>query len=279
MDSSFFKIKKLTSRITRICGIANELIYLVEGDKKAALIDTGVGLGNLRDTVKKLTDKPIIVLLTHGHVDHALAAGLFENVYMNPLDFKVYEENIKKNHRERFYDIAIPNWRSMVKKEDYIDMYVTEFNSLQDGDTFDLGGITVVAYELAGHTPGSMVFLLPEEYSILYGDACNTNTFLYDHNSCYVTEYRENLLALETKISGRYDTVYLSHGTGDAPKDLLESAIELTLDIINGRVDDVPFEFLGVKAYIAKKQNKDLLRSDGGTANIVYSKDKVTKFK
>lgn len=33
----YFKTEKVSDRITRICGIAGELMYLAEGDREAAL--------------------------------------------------------------------------------------------------------------------------------------------------------------------------------------------------------------------------------------------------
>ena len=44
--------------------------YLLEGEKAAMLIDGGIGLGNLAADVKKLTDKPVIFVATHGDSDH-----------------------------------------------------------------------------------------------------------------------------------------------------------------------------------------------------------------
>ena len=49
--------------------------YLAVGDKKAALIDTGCGIGNVLDEVREITDLPVEVLLTHGHLDHC--GGMF----------------------------------------------------------------------------------------------------------------------------------------------------------------------------------------------------------
>lgn len=67
-----FKTEKLTSRVTRIQAPGEELMYLVEGEERAALLDTGTGVGHLKPCVDKLTDKPVSVLITHGHVDHAM---------------------------------------------------------------------------------------------------------------------------------------------------------------------------------------------------------------
>jgi len=42
-----------------------------------------VGVGHLKDLVSGLTDKPLTVLLTHGHVDHANGAPEFDTVLLN----------------------------------------------------------------------------------------------------------------------------------------------------------------------------------------------------
>ena len=44
--------------------------FLVEGEEKAALIDTGCGIGDIAGIVRELTDKPLVILITHGHHDH-----------------------------------------------------------------------------------------------------------------------------------------------------------------------------------------------------------------
>ncbi len=271
METQLFKSERVSEKITRIRGIAGELMYLVEGTEEAFLIDTGVGIGNLKKFLKTLTDKKVTVLLSHGHVDHALGAGLFENVYMNPYDEKVYRENSALSHRIAFFDTVIDHWREYVKKEDIIEEPVNQFLPLKERQYFFPGGITIEALPLPGHTRGSMVFLFPEERSVLFGDACNSFTFLFDHNSCCVSEYRRSLIWLQDKIHGRYDRGYVSHGSGEAPDGLLESAIELTEDILKGKADRVPFEFMGDSAWIARKVDKKLRRIDGGAANIVYS--------
>ena len=95
-----FKTEKLTDRVTRIYGFCGELMYLVEGKEKAALLDTGTGIGSLKACVQKLTDKPVMVLLTHGHVDHAMGAPEFEEVYMNHKDDYIYNEHCSLEFRK-----------------------------------------------------------------------------------------------------------------------------------------------------------------------------------
>ena len=256
-------------------GVCNPTGYLVEGNEKAVLIDTGVGVGNLKALTEKLTDKPISVLLSHGHVDHALGAGLFQQVYMNPLDEPVFKENSKNCHRKAFFEESIDHWKIRIKKENYIAQLMTDFLPLADGQIFSLGGITVEVLAFPGHTPGSMAFLFPEERTVFFGDACNSFTFVYDHNSLSISQYLESLYHIQDKIKGRYDRVYTSHAGGDGEKDLLESAMIVAEDILKGNTDDMPFMFMGERAWIAKKVGKDKKRLDHGTANIVYSKENV----
>ena len=61
----------------------SENLYLLEGDEKALLMDTGWGSGNILPLVKHLTDKELIVVNTHFHPDHAGANGYFEQVYVS----------------------------------------------------------------------------------------------------------------------------------------------------------------------------------------------------
>ena len=44
--------------------------YLLCGTKRALLIDTGLGVANIKEVVDKLTMLPIFVVTTHVHWDH-----------------------------------------------------------------------------------------------------------------------------------------------------------------------------------------------------------------
>lgn len=48
-----------------------DAMFLLEGDEKALLIDTGTGVFDIPELVRQLTNKPVMVALTHGHIDHA----------------------------------------------------------------------------------------------------------------------------------------------------------------------------------------------------------------
>ena len=274
-----FQWEKITEHLTRIHGITGELMYLAEGTQKAALVDTGSGIGSLRALVETLTDKPCIVLLTHGHVDHAMGAPEFDTeIYMNPADNAVHDEHSNLEFRKGSLQNVPEEIVSKIEESDYIPLRTKEYLPLMHGDTFDLGGLTLEAYACPGHTPGSMVILFKEERSLLLGDACNPFTFLFSDHCLYVEEYKESLKTLKEQTDGKYDRVYLSHGPGDGEANMIEGVIQVCDDIMSGNTDDMPFDFMGEKAFLAKTLTPKG-RADGGVGNIVYKKDRVWKTK
>jgi len=42
----------------------------VQGEKSAVLLDTGLGVANIRSVAEDLTDKPLLVVNSHYHFDH-----------------------------------------------------------------------------------------------------------------------------------------------------------------------------------------------------------------
>lgn len=273
MQKSLFQAEKISDRITRIHLPGEVFSYLVEGEKKAVLIDTGCGIGDLRGFVEGLTEKPLTVLLTHGHVDHAPGAVQFEDVYMNLLDSRIFQEHNILEKRKGYAESV--SEKVPFTEADMLPVGSCErFRQLSDGDCFDLGGLQVTAYACGGHTPGSMVFLIQEEGYLLLGDACNPFTFLFDKSCLGVASYERSLLALQGKVQGRYEKVLISHGEGTASRDMLEENYHVCEAIKRGDVVNIHFEFQGRKAFLAKPQGR---RNEFGEemANIAYNPDRI----
>ena len=135
---NYFECQTITEHVKRILLPGDVFAYLAEGKEKAVLIDTGCGLGDLRSYVKSLTDKPITVLLTHGHLDHAPGAVQFEKVYMSPLDLDIYNAHHVINRRVEYL-----NGTSSAGKYNMDDLLpekdLKNFIPLYDGIIIDLG--------------------------------------------------------------------------------------------------------------------------------------------
>jgi hydroxyacylglutathione hydrolase len=281
-----FSYEPVSKRITRIYGFLTEMMYLVEGDEEVALIDTGSGLGSLKKVVDEILllhgsqDKSIKVLLTHGHIDHALGAWEFDKigipVYMNRVDDYVYRTNSQDSFREAFMPLTDFEGHGVYENEDYIPAAPLEhFHNLTENDSFDLGNVTITAYECPGHTKGSMTFLIKENDGDSYlftGDAGNGFTFLYQNYSTSVEEYEESLKSLKEKVDGRYNKILISHEKGMEEMGLLEDLIEICEKIKFGKTEEIPFTYNGSSGLIARKPNPEC--SQG---NIVFHKDRIWK--
>lgn len=272
-----FQIQSITEHITRIQSPCTEYIYLVTGDDRAALIDTGSGIGSLKSVTDTLTELPVTVLITHGHVDHAMGAAEFDDVYMNHEDKYIFDEHGQDDFRlEGVMHSQLAN--DFRKERDYIETAdFSKFKPLKEGDIFDLGGRTVEVYACPGHTKGSLVMLLPEDRILITGDAANDATFLFEHYSTTISEYQESLKRLLPKVKGKYDRILTCHHKGEVPRDTIEGLISLCDDIKDGKTDDMPLPFpVKEEGYFAKAiEGPSMERLDGGVGNIVYRKGNV----
>lgn len=275
----FYTTEKITDQITLIRSACGELLYLVEGTEKAALIDTCTGVGHLKALVDSLTDKPVTVLLTHGHVDHAPGAPEFDTVYMNHLDLPLYRRFCALEERQGYLQACLgPRYAELSGSDFVLPEPDKEFLPLKDGMSFDLGGLHIDAYDLHGHTPGCMVFLIREARVLILGDACNNSTFIFDNDASPLAEYRENLRQAQGKLAGKFDRVFLAHHDMETGTDIMDNVLALCDEVLaNGGSDDVPYEFMGMHAFIAKKCNERFQRDDGKCGNFIYSKEKLYK--
>ncbi len=268
----YFTSEKLTNRITRIRDILGTCLYLVEGDEKACLLDTGDGYGNLKEYVETLTHKPVFVVLTHGHLDHVGGACFFDEVYMNSKDQAVYDEHSTVEFRYHRNQEKWPNIAE-IPREEYNPPYEGELRELHDGQIFDLGHCHIEMIGVPGHTQGMMCALIQEERYIVFGDACGVFVLLHNDQSSNVSEYRKSLVRLKT-YEDRYDYIIRNHGTGQSPKELLDNVIECCDAILNGTADNVEIEFAGEKLLLCKAVDGKNGRLDGKEGNIAYKKEK-----
>ena len=99
-NASWFTVKQV---ITNIWGIGEfnhpekVISYLIVGQKKALLWDTGLGVQNIADVIEHITKHPITVINSHSHYDHVGGNILFrkfipskqKTIRLTPFRFKV----------------------------------------------------------------------------------------------------------------------------------------------------------------------------------------------
>lgn len=264
----YFTSEKLNQYVTRIVCPGNVYVFLVEGNESAVLIDTGFGVGSLKEYVGSLTNLPYEVVLTHGHLDHVGGAGEFEQVYLNERDLVFAEQHAELEKRINF----LGGDNSAIPVEDFIQpLELEKYAPLVNEQRFDLGGVTVTLLDLPGHTPGAMCALVEEARAILLGDACNSFGYLQLPGSSSVEEYRENLIAFR-KYTDRFDHVWYSHPHNFGGKEIIEETIELCDEIISGERVGAPGNEQERASGIlrAKPTDENDRPLDGSISNFLY---------
>src|SRR5438445_6768522 len=72
-DETWFEIYKVAPQTFAIYEphqSEETIAYLIVGTKQAVLFDTGMGIADIQQIVRKLTSRPIVVLNSHTHDDH-----------------------------------------------------------------------------------------------------------------------------------------------------------------------------------------------------------------
>ncbi len=244
--------------------------YLVIGTKKAMLIDTGFGIGDLKGYVESLCRTPVSVYITHGHVDHAAGTYGFEEVYMDPLDAALQKKQCTMEYRKSMLD----NSGFSIEEDEYLPSRCEGFKPLKDRELVDLGDVHVIFVHVPGHTRGTMVPIILEDRVAMFGDASGVGTLLGLENSATVSEYLDALLYLKSYES-LYDTVLRQHGTCTSPKEILDNNIENCRLILARKDDHIPTMLMGRKCYWARERKLDGTRKDGIEGNICYTDEEL----
>ena len=90
----------------RIGSPENVFCYLFVGSKQAALIDTGYGFGNLEQTVRSVTDKPVVIINTHGHCDHTGGNAQLKKCVISVKKILRFVRNIQRRRCEEIMQNA-----------------------------------------------------------------------------------------------------------------------------------------------------------------------------
>ena len=84
MKNDYYSINEIAKDIYRLTSLENVFFDLIVGSERALLIDTGYGFGNVKGLIRSITDKPLIIANTHGHVDHTCGNYQFaEDIYIS----------------------------------------------------------------------------------------------------------------------------------------------------------------------------------------------------
>ncbi len=180
------EVTPLAPGVFQISDFRLDNYYLVVGGERAALIDCGCGLGNTWEEIREITDLPVVVILTHGHVDHVGTAHQFDDVWMHPADDEVARGMFGRPDLIQWYVETRTPLRhpgaghvealSALVPDAPVPMF--DYQPLVDGQRFDLGGRVLEVIHTPGHTPGSVCVLDATAGLLFTGDCLNASSII-----------------------------------------------------------------------------------------------------
>ncbi|MBR4444132.1 MAG: MBL fold metallo-hydrolase [Clostridia bacterium] len=152
MDTEF-AVLMVAQGIYSVTNSSGHTFYIVDGDERAAVIDTGCTPGRrIMPLIRQYTQKPLLLILTHAHSDHIYHMDEFDEVYMNHREFELPDSFLR-----------------LMMEDKQLNLRQTK--DIRTGAVIDLGKRTLEALEVPGHTPGSIVLWEKEGDHLFTGDA------------------------------------------------------------------------------------------------------------
>ncbi|MDR1541954.1 MAG: MBL fold metallo-hydrolase [Clostridiales bacterium] len=269
-----YEIKKFSDNLYRFTDIMLKNVFpisafLLIGSRKAALIDSGLGIGNIRRSVESVTRLPITVLHTHGHMDHIGGDALFEENYINPADEP--NENSIESNMKFIRSLIQSSFPKLFKAfcESFISPAKASYLPVNDGDSFDLGGIILDTVAIPGHTAGSLAYVERDGDFAFTGDGI-ADMHWFDTNEQFNTVggFYEALKHFKAKAAGA-KLIFASHLHAPFCMDIVNDLIDSAKSILDGSNDPIEnSDYLFLK-------HGDLFANKVGGAKIYYKKENI----
>lgn len=254
-----FQVKQIASRAWEWLDEGGDSFYLVTGNNTAAVIDTGITPGaQILPEIRKITDLPLVLILTHAHIDHIHHMDEFSTVYLCHSELQLPEEFLREMMAGKQLDLS-----------GTID--------IRTGSRIDLGGNRLEICQVPGHTPGSVAVWNPEEDLLFTGDAIGSGcgVWMQVPGALTLTQYEENLRRFMRWLLDRGGKMrfFGGHNRQTAQSKLLPNnplsmglladLIDLVHGVVTGTITGTPSE---AKAF----SDETVLYAYFGRAEMIY---------
>jgi hydroxyacylglutathione hydrolase len=261
--SSWFSYKEIEKNVWVIDDHKAVNIYLIVGTDSSLVVDTGMGTADLKSVIGKLTSKPVIVVNTHGHPDHAGANYQFSIVYIHPADsLSARRCNLpeqRANAAKNMQRGDSPSTEEIYKKEPLN----TKLIPVREGRIFNLGDRRIQVMETPGHTPGSICLIDIDNKLMFSGDNNNSLVWLFLDGCSPLHDYLKTLERQRDRIS-EFRTFLPGHGIPE-PAGFINDQISCVKSILSESCKPEEYKSFAGNALICTF----------GSAGVAYNPDNL----
>jgi glyoxylase-like metal-dependent hydrolase (beta-lactamase superfamily II) len=235
---SWFRVALLEPGVWLIAEPGHVNSWLIRGEQRALLLDTGLGLADISAAVATVCPEEPLVVNSHVHFDHVGGNELFAETAMHelgpkwteagcdPAQLSAYNElapamveayqRLLAADREEFFligpDEEMRPWPGeRISARGWAIEPPPPTRLLAEGDTIDLGGRTLRVIHTPGHAPDH-ICLLDERAGILWAqDQAYYGPHLVYEPGADLADFVASTRRLADELSGSLRAVYTAH--------------------------------------------------------------------
>lgn len=265
-----FTLQQTAKDVWAIDEFGIDIMYLIIGSEKALLLDTGIGIGDVGAVVREMTEKPLYVVNSHHHYDHAGGNGHFEKVFAHKNAVPVIQEQNNAEYRKAFFlqQEARTEYNHKASLRAYVEETGEyELEGIEEGEVFDLGDRRLEVIFTPGHTK-DCICLLDRENKILFSadTIVSTPTLMLDAFSDTMDIYLKSLKKLQA-LREHYELIFPGHYIRPIGERYIEDMIQCVQKLLGNPM-------AGTKDECGMAQGQAYF-FQYGLASVVYTPDRI----
>ena len=211
-----------TFRISEPKHVEETNCWLLEGEDRALLFDSGLGAEDIGGAVKSLSSKPVTAVPSHVHWDHIGGLGCFRDFYVHALERDWIEKSFPISRDKVLRELRKGELPERFSESGYKLFRGSPDRVLRDGERIELGGRSLEVIHTPGHSPGHICLWEAEKGWLFTGDIVYKGMIYADYPS---TDPSALLRSIERLAALPVRKIFPGHHSVDVKVDIIQDMI------------------------------------------------------